>query len=248
MLENHHAALAFHLMRDDGCNWLEDLGEEQQRELRETVCYMVLGTEMQCHFEVLATFRSRVATEGFCSATAERLGRKDVRLLLLVALHAADMADPTKPVAVAIEWAARAMDEFFAQGDREAELGLPVSAFMDRKKVPLAPNVLNSQVSLLNVLTRPFFEEWTSFLGGASAVCLAHLYENIRFWETEGEEAIRTHPSFLARWNTRRKLLKGGHGACGAGLLPEAQPVTAGVHAGSSSGKSAVLSRDALAR
>ena len=27
-----------------------------------------------------------------------------VRLLLLVALHAADMADPAKPVAIAIEW------------------------------------------------------------------------------------------------------------------------------------------------
>ena len=42
----------------------------------------------------------------------------------LVALHAADMADPAKPVAIAIEWAARAMDEFFAQGDLEAQLGL----------------------------------------------------------------------------------------------------------------------------
>ena len=107
---------------------------------------MVLGTEMKRHFEILTSFKSRVAAEGFASPTAERLGRKDVRLLLLVALHAADMADPAKPVAISIEWAARAMDEFFAQGDLEAQLGLPVSAFMDRKKVPLAPNVLNSQV------------------------------------------------------------------------------------------------------
>ena len=106
-------------------------------------------------------------------------------------------------------------------------------------------------MGLINVLTRPFFEEWTSFLGGASGECLAHLYENLHFWESEGEEAIRTHPSFLCRWNTKRKLLKGGglgRGACGASLLPEAQPVKAGVAAGgagSSSGLSAVLSSEA---
>ena len=115
-------------------------------------------------------------------------------------------------------------------------------------------------MGLINVLTRPFFEEWTGFLGGASGECLEHLYETLRFWETEGEEAIRTHPSFLCRWNTKRKLLKSGglgrgacyplSGACAASLLPEAQPVTASGGAGgagSSSGVSAVLvSRDAL--
>ena len=53
----------------------------------------------------------------------------------MVALHAADMSDPAKPVASAIEWAARAMEELFAQGDLEAELGLPISPFMDRKQV-----------------------------------------------------------------------------------------------------------------
>ena len=112
-------------------------------------------------------------------------------------------------------------------------------------------------MGLINVLTRPFFEEWTGFLGGASGECLEHLYETLRFWETEGEEAIRTHPSFLCRWNTKRKLLKSGglgrgacYPACAASLLPEAQPVTASGGAGgagSSSGVSAVLvSRDAL--
>ena len=57
---------------------------------------------------------------------------------------------------------------------------------------------------------------------------LANLYDNIRFWEAEGEEAIRTHPSFLARWNTKRKLLKGGAGGMvGCYTVPGAQPVTA---------------------
>ena len=74
---------------------------------------MVLGTEMKSHFEHLNKFKSRAAADGFC--TGEDLERKDMRLLLLMALHAADMSNPTKPIALAIEWAARAMDEFFSQ-------------------------------------------------------------------------------------------------------------------------------------
>lgn len=105
---------------------------------------------------------------------------------------------------------------------------------MDRKKEPLALNVLNSQIGLINVLTKPFFEEWTAFLEDSSSILLENLYENIRFWETEGEECIRTHPSFLARWNTKRKLLRGGTGGtsptkggtAGGFVVPGAQPVT----------------------
>ena len=44
VLENHHAALAFRLAAREECDWLACLGEEQQRELRETVCCMGLGT------------------------------------------------------------------------------------------------------------------------------------------------------------------------------------------------------------
>ena len=222
VLENHHVALAFGLAAQEGCEWMEALSAEEKKELRETMCHMVLGTEMRAHFELLARFKSRVATEGFARGD-EKLERKDARLLLLIGLHAADMSNPTKPIALAIEWAARAMDEFFAQGDREAELGLPVSAFMDRKKEPLARQVLNSQIGLITVLTQPFFHEWGAFLwGGATMPPLSCLHDNLLFWETEGEEAIRTHPAFLARWNTKRKPLHHYH------LLPGAQPVTSG--------------------
>ena len=66
-----------------------------------------------------------------------------MRLLLLVALHAADMSNPTKPIAISIEWAARAMDEFFAQGDREvrrirlpARSLRPAASRLDRRASP----------------------------------------------------------------------------------------------------------------
>ena len=52
-----------------------------------------------------------------------------------------------------------------AQGDREVDLSLPVSPFMDRTKSPLATTVVNCQIGFINVLVRPLLSEWAVFLG-----------------------------------------------------------------------------------
>ena len=43
---------------------------------------------------------------------------------------------------LALEWAWRIADEFFRQGDREADLSLPISPFMDRRKDSLARTIV----------------------------------------------------------------------------------------------------------
>ena len=60
------------------------------------------------------------------------------------------------------------MEEFFQQGDREMELGLSVSPFMDRSKVPLAATIVNCQIGFINVLVRPLLCEWAVFLGDSA--------------------------------------------------------------------------------
>ena len=50
------------------------------------------------------------------------------------------------------------MEEFFNQGDREAELGFPISPFMDRKKHPLHSTIINCQIGFINVLVKPLLQ------------------------------------------------------------------------------------------
>lgn len=45
-----------------------------------------------------------------------------------VIMKAADVSNVAKPFATAREWTDRIMTEFYAQGVREKELGLPISA------------------------------------------------------------------------------------------------------------------------
>eukprot|EP01084_Bolivina_argentea_P095743 172117_1 len=57
----------------------------------------------------------------------------DERIFLLeITIHACDVANPCKPIYIAKEWANRYLKEAFNQGDMERNIGIPVSAGMDR--------------------------------------------------------------------------------------------------------------------
>jgi hypothetical protein len=196
VLENHHVAAAFKLLKTEGLDWTKEMGLDEYKDMRETVIGMVLGTDMRAHFEHLTRFKSKIAGEGF----KEHIERKDSRLLLTMALHAADIANPSKPQAIATAWARRSMEEFFRQGDREMELGLPISPFMDRSKVPLGATIVNCQIGFINVLVRPLLSEWAAFLGAeAERDIVVQLEATLRLWETSGAKVIDSWGDFAGK-------------------------------------------------
>ncbi len=68
-------------------------------------------------------------------------------MVLKLGLHTSDLAAMTKDATISSLWTDRVMDEFYAQGDRERALNLPISMLCDRKTVELA----SSQVSMTRV-------------------------------------------------------------------------------------------------
>jgi len=77
----------------------------------------------------------------------------DERIFILECIvHFADISNPAKPILIAKKWAERVMTEFFNQGDRERDLGLPVTPMMDRK-VSLIEKV---QSGFLNFVVLPY--------------------------------------------------------------------------------------------
>jgi hypothetical protein len=56
-----------------------------------------------------------------------------------LALHAADVSNPVKVWEQHLTWYPRLMEEFFSQGDKERELGYPITYAFDRNNsVPQA--------------------------------------------------------------------------------------------------------------
>ncbi|XP_052462711.1 dual specificity calcium/calmodulin-dependent 3',5'-cyclic nucleotide phosphodiesterase 1A isoform X3 [Carassius gibelio] len=143
VLENHHVSAAYRLMQEDEMNILVNLSKDDWRELRTLVIEMVMSTDMSCHFQQIKTMRNVLQQpEGIDKAKA-----------LSLMLHAADISHPAKGWKLHYRWTQALMEEFFRQGDKEAELGLPFSPLCDRKATMIA----QSQIGFIDFIVEPTF-------------------------------------------------------------------------------------------
>merc|ERR1719487_1730586 len=74
-----------------------------------------------------------------------------MKLVLNLILHSADVSNPCKSWNACRNWAFRVLEEFFAQGDQEKALNIPVQMLNDREKV----NKPNSQIGFIEFIVSP---------------------------------------------------------------------------------------------
>eukprot|EP00063_Salmo_salar_P048873 XP_014023708.1 PREDICTED: calcium/calmodulin-dependent 3',5'-cyclic nucleotide phosphodiesterase 1B-like isoform X2 [Salmo salar] len=141
--ESHHISAAFHLLQDDQSNIFMNLSREQWMELRALVIEMVLATDMSSHL---------VQVKAMTGCLQQHEGIDKPKALSLL-LHTADISHPSKPWSLHSRWTKALMDEFFRQGDREAELGLPFSPLCDRNSTLVA----ESQIGFIDFIVDPTF-------------------------------------------------------------------------------------------
>ncbi|CDQ93701.1 unnamed protein product [Oncorhynchus mykiss] len=89
---------------------------------------MVLATDMSSHLVQVKAIKG-------CLQQHEGIDKPKALSLLL---HTADISHPSKPWGLHSRWTKALMEEFFRQGDREAELGLPFSPLCDRNSTLVA--------------------------------------------------------------------------------------------------------------
>ncbi|XP_056129004.1 dual specificity calcium/calmodulin-dependent 3',5'-cyclic nucleotide phosphodiesterase 1B-like [Lampris incognitus] len=141
--ESHHLSAAFRLLQEDQMNIFTNLTREEWMELRSLVIEMVLATDMSSHLLQVKAMKS-------CLQQQERIDKPKALSLLL---HTADISHPSKPWALHSRWTKALMEEFFRQGDREAELGLPFSPLCDRNSTLIA----ESQIGFIDFIVDPTF-------------------------------------------------------------------------------------------
>ncbi|XP_076123587.1 dual specificity calcium/calmodulin-dependent 3',5'-cyclic nucleotide phosphodiesterase 1B-like isoform X2 [Alosa pseudoharengus] len=141
--ESHHLSATFRLLQDDQMNIFTNLSREEWIELRTLVIEMVLATDMSCHIAQVKVMKT-------CLQQQERIDKPKALSLLL---HTADISHPTKPWVLHSRWTKALMEEFFRQGDKEAELGLPFSPLCDRNSTLIA----QSQIGFIDFIVDPTF-------------------------------------------------------------------------------------------
>jgi len=108
-------------------------------------------------------------------------------LLLELILHQSDISNPLKPFDVGKAWAWLVLEEFFAQGDKEKELGIPVGMLNDRNKI----NRYGSQHGFITFLVSPLI------LSAANVFqTLLPLCDNMamNLWEWHRQWTMDAHP------------------------------------------------------
>ncbi|KAH7468470.1 hypothetical protein KRP22_012071 [Phytophthora ramorum] len=179
-LEHMHCALAFQLMKDPECNILQGLTKIEQQEVRNLITDMVLATDNSVHSAYLGKLDNlvrRSTEEGWKTADPD-----DDRLVLQMALHAADVSNPTKSLRTYLLWAERITHEFYQQGDKERELLLPVSIGYDREQpIPLE----KMQAGFIIGIVRPLFSSLSRLPSARLAHCMAQLDANLAHWQDE---------------------------------------------------------------
>lgn len=151
VLESHHVSAAYRLLQDDDeMNILYNLSKDDWRELRALVVEMVLATDMSCHFQQVKAMKNFLQQpEGIDKPKA-----------LSLLLHTADISHPAKNWDLHHRWTTSLLEEFFRQGDKEAELGLPFSPLCDRKSTLVA----QSQIGFIDFIVVPTFTVLTDMM------------------------------------------------------------------------------------
>mmetsp|Transcript_18201 Transcript_18201/g.41622 ORF Transcript_18201/g.41622 Transcript_18201/m.41622 type:complete len:441 (+) Transcript_18201:634-1956(+) len=168
-LENLHASKLYEILRTPATNIMKALSDDQWLACRKQILATILGTDMALHFEnmkklemfeevngfsVVDFFDKRTAPGGKDAPMPDCLQDPANRLLLQEAyLHAADLSNPVKPLKTYLKWVDLVTEEFFAQGEKEKELGMAISPMCDRATT----NIPTMQLGFVDFIVAPFF-------------------------------------------------------------------------------------------
>jgi hypothetical protein len=146
VLENFHVASAFKVLGEENKNFMEDVQKENRKKFRMKCIGLVLATDFARHFADFGKFQLRFSNGGVKD-------EEDRLMVMEMMMHASDIGNPSRPWKLCYEWANKVMNEFFAQGDREREMGLRISNLCDRNSV----SIQKAQIGFIELFIEPTF-------------------------------------------------------------------------------------------
>ncbi|PRP87767.1 cAMP phosphodiesterase [Planoprotostelium fungivorum] len=200
VLENYHASYAFKTFERTRHDIFAGLNPQQFAEMRKSVINGILFTDMAHHFELVAKLNDHLKVDQF---SKENLAHR--QLLFSVLLHSADISNNSKPVN-SRAWSDCVFQEFMNQGDKEREMGLPISPYFDRNNTDEVKVSLN----FIDFLVQPLYSALVKFLPSLS-VTLQYTMENRAYWASLSSNpevrAVAATPTNLGTGRRRGKDL-----------------------------------------
>lgn len=196
VLENFHVAESFKIINTyKDCDIFSMLSLDEYKIMRKRIIECVLATDMTLHTKEYNYMKLKTDTYNIQAGknldkiflNLDYVGQFNTQQEFLNTLiHCADISNPTKPLSTYKCWVDLLMDEFWAQGDKEKKLKLPVSFLCDRNttKVP------NSQIGFMEGIVFPLTSIVVNFFPELQFL-IDNLNENKKYYKKlkETEEA-----------------------------------------------------------
>mmetsp|Transcript_100607 Transcript_100607/g.319637 ORF Transcript_100607/g.319637 Transcript_100607/m.319637 type:complete len:933 (-) Transcript_100607:234-3032(-) len=183
-LENMHCSKLFELLSDPEANVFAEVEKGEYKAMRRGIIQAILHTDVTKHNEMIKELALlfQMHSQDFEGSELSEQGAEVLsehgQMIANALLHSADMGNPMKPWELCQKLAHLILDEFALQGDREKELGVPVSMLNDREKV----NRPNSQIVMAEFMMAPMVEAIVHIFPQLDPMAL-HLGRNVLRWE-----------------------------------------------------------------
>jgi len=218
VLENFHSAEAFAIMAHARYNILAVLSSEQRSACRFTIIKSVLATDLAQGQKYVNAFKAKMGVSDVGESDEDKLQ------VLQMMIKCADVSHPARTWKVHERWSHLITEEFYRQGDRERELGLPLSPLCDRH----AHNLPKSQIGFVNFVVLGSFQCFSEYC--RITTWMETLRANEARWKalSAAGSTTSTMPAI--------KDSGGGGGGGGGGSAPAPAPASAPAPAAGSGG------------
>lgn len=208
LLENYHIAKAFTLMNNEKFDILANFSSDEKKQIKKYMIDTIRATDIAFHFSLKSELEKVVeSVEAITNESGNyEFSEADKLVIMKALIHAADISNPAKQWNISKEWSDRVLKEFFQQGDREKQEGLPVTMNCDRD------TVFQDELSLnfCDFIVAPFFYALSMLLPKLHPICL-EIQVNRDRWNRQLQDRIREGSSveesqkteILEKWKNR---------------------------------------------
>lgn len=217
-LENMHCSKLYAITSNPLANVFAKLSKEQYKETRKICIEIILHTDMMVHGAMVKDLQMmyQMNQEIFNAKPDGQLllggvtnlaevavfAQADAKMLIMeVLLHSADVSNPCRAWETSHAWAMVCLEEFFAQGDQEKTLGIPVQFLNDRDKL----NKPSSQIGFIEFMIAPFFFAQIRLWPGLKNLA-ENLSSNLAAWADLWDQEV--NPSEEEKLKVQLRVLK----------------------------------------
>lgn len=208
-LENMHCAKLFEIcgsMKYGGTDVFQKFDKDMYRAARKLCINAIIHTDNALHFDMVKAVKSSYeVTSDLCDMQSnnpdclsesykDEVLKKNITLWQQLILHMCDVATPLKPWLISRKWATLVQDEFFAQGDEEKELGIPVGMLNDSTKVSRS----GSEHGFINFLLAPLTLAAVSNFPPLHSLAV-QMVSNMQSWRDLWVQDTKPSPDEIAR-------------------------------------------------